>query len=293
MNWFKKLFGGKKPQSRAKITSKASPPSPPVTTAELRQRFGALATSAVHLRATENPSFSQLGGEPLLPEEVRWPEWKGKPLSFLAPIDLAEVHAVLPSFLPRSGLLLFFYDQDQSVWGFDPKDEGAWKVFHVEGEVAYWQRRSTPAGVDKGARFQCKPIAFHAMQSFPDAQRIESGFARDRDWDAYYELRHEAFEGDVRHQMLGYPSPVQSDDMELDCQLASNGIYLGGPEGYQDARVTELKSGAKDWKLLLQLDSDDDAGWMWGNAGTLYFWIREQDARRGDFSKVWLSFQCC
>ncbi len=28
------------------------------------------------------------------------------------------------------------------------------------------------------------------------------------------------------------------------------------------------------------------------DAGLLYFWIREQDARRRDFDKVWLILQC-
>ncbi len=48
-----------------------------------------------------------------------------------------------------------------------------------------------------------------------------------------------------------------------------------------------------EWKLLLQLDTDDDTGWMWGDVGTLYFWVRESDARRRDFNKVWMVFQCC
>jgi len=50
--------------------------------------------------------------------------------------------------------------------------------------------------------------------------------------------------------------------MELECQLASNGINVGGPEGYKDPRRAELEAGVKDWKLLLQLDTDNDTGWM-------------------------------
>lgn len=46
--------------------------------------------------------------------------------------------------------------------------------------------------------------------------------------------------------------------METECQLASKGIYVGNPEGYQDPLVPELKAGAAEWKLLLQLDTDDD-----------------------------------
>jgi hypothetical protein len=42
--------------------------------------------------------------------------------------------------------------------------------------------------------------------------------------------------------------------MQLECQLASNGIYCGDPDGYKNPRVAELKSGAADWILLLQID---------------------------------------
>jgi len=81
--------------------------------------------------------------------------------------------------------------------------------------------------------------------------------------------------------------------MELQCQLVSSGIYVGNAEGYQDPRVPGLRAGAAEWKLLLQLDTDEDIGWMWGDVGMLYFWVREADARRSDFSKVWMVFQCC
>jgi uncharacterized protein YwqG len=112
------------------------------------------------------------------------------------------------------------------------------------------------------------------------------------DGTAYDNLCRQPFDELIAHQILGHPRPVQGDGMELECQLATNGIYLGGPEGYQDPRRAALEASAKDWKLLLQLDTDDDTGWMWGDVGTLYFWIREQDAARADFSKVWMVFQC-
>jgi uncharacterized protein YwqG len=53
-----------------------------------------------------------------------------------------------------------------------------------------------------------------------------------------------------------------------------------------------LEPGAKDWKLLLQLASDEDTEMMWGDGGTLYFWIREADLPDRDFSKVWIILQC-
>ena len=80
--------------------------------------------------------------------------------------------------------------------------------------------------------------------------------------------------------------------MSLECQLVSNGVYCGGPEGYQDPRVPMLESGAKDWMLLLQVDTDDKAQMIWGDVGTLYYWIRRQDLENRDFDKVWMIFQC-
>jgi len=62
--------------------------------------------------------------------------------------------------------------------------------------------------------------------------------------------------------------------MELECELVTNGINTGGPEGYADPRVVELRKSAGAWRLLLQLDSRDDLNWMWGDFGRLYFWRR-------------------
>jgi len=80
--------------------------------------------------------------------------------------------------------------------------------------------------------------------------------------------------------------------MELEAQLASNGLYCGDSTGYRDPRARVLAEGAKDWRLLLQVDYDSDTDMMWEDGGRLYFWIRTQDLAQGDFSKVWLILQC-
>ena len=91
-----------------------------------------LAVPAIHAVGTSKPTRSQLGGAPLGTSGFIWPDTNGRPLSFLARIDLEELqacHAV--DWLPRSGCLQFFYDVDEQPWGFRPDDVHGWKVTHV------------------------------------------------------------------------------------------------------------------------------------------------------------------
>jgi uncharacterized protein YwqG len=115
----------------------------------------------------------------------------------------------------------------------------------------------------------------------------------DEEDNEYYKLRDAPFLGMTKHQVAGFPSAVQNDSMELECQLASSGLYCGDGSGYNDPRRKALEAGAKDWRLLLQFDSDDDLNVMWGDVGMLYFWVREADAAAGDFRQPWLILQCC
>lgn len=81
--------------------------------------------------------------------------------------------------------------------------------------------------------------------------------------------------------------------MRLECQLVTHGLYCGDSSGYQDPRARELESGAVDWRLLFQLDSDPDGlGVDWGDVGRLYFWIREQDLATSRFDATWTVLQC-
>lgn len=68
-----------------------------------------------HLRALaedrQEPVAAYLGGLPLLPEDVDWPQWKDHgPLDFVAALDCSQLPAAdLDIPLPTDGQLLFFY----------------------------------------------------------------------------------------------------------------------------------------------------------------------------------------
>ncbi len=81
-------------------------------------------------------------------------------------------------------------------------------------------------------------------------------------------------------------------DMQLECQLVTNGINVGTQGRHGDPRVEVLSAGATDWRLLLQIDTEDAAGMMWGDAGRIYYWIRDQDLAKAAWDETWLVLQC-
>ena len=212
----------------------------------------------------------------------------GKPLSFLACVDLSSLSKTLPQpWLPSSGHLLFFYDAENQPWGFDPKDRGGWAVMPAGDE-----QRAASAPMAESLRRHY--IDFRRIDTYPSWERpeVEALALTDAEAESLAALQDSSYGGLPRHQAGGLASPVQGDQMELECQLVSNGVYCGDPAGYDSPKARALRSGAKDWRLLLQIDSDDDLGVMWGDGGTLYFWIKESDALSGRFENCWVVLQC-
>jgi uncharacterized protein YwqG len=210
---------------------------------------------------------------------AEWPRYKGRALCCVAQLDLPQVRAAGgPAWLPDSGRLLFFYELEHGSWGFDPKDAGSAVVIHEVGPPI---AAAEPDDLSDDAKFPAYPVAFVTGISFPTEERLGI------DWKSLNRASADAFEQALAdmapsppaHQIGGYAAPVQNDTMEVECQdIAGRLGHRGG--------------SAADWRLLLQIDTDDEAGMMWGDVGSLYFWIREQDARAGDFSRVWMILQC-
>jgi uncharacterized protein YwqG len=240
---------------------------------------------------------SRLGGTPALPPDLEWPTWQGTPLNFLGQIDLSELPQPAPlAALPASGIVYFFYDQEQSTWGFDPNDRGSWCVLYSR-QAPDAEPTPLPAGLDPDLVLIEQPVGFRAIETIADPQRFNLEEALDEDtwWELeewLQEYRDNLYGDHPRHQIGGFPRPEQNDDMELEAQLASSGIDCGKGDFYQRPDIARHKQASDQWQLLLQLDSDDELGAMWGDCGMLYFWIRKEDLANEDFSKVWMTLQC-
>ena len=243
---------------------------------------------------------SNLGGAADLPAGFAWPANKSRPLDYLLQVDLAEASRHDSSgLLPRSGLLSFFYDLQEQPWGYDPKDLEGFCVVHTPPNTSLQHR----TGPHPDYALQEFRLSFSAGLTLPvlgsrDYERLETSAAlTDNERHAYSVFASQLSkgpnqpQGGSRHRLLGHADNIQGD-MQLEAQLVTNGLYCGNPSGYSDPRARSLEPGADEWVLLLQLDSDDGSGLMWGDCGRLYYWIRRPDLAVLRFDRVWMTLQC-
>ncbi len=236
---------------------------------------------------------SKVGGRPDLPPHATHPEWNGEPLSFLAQINLAALGDFgTSSELPTSGILSFFYHLSQP-WGYDPKHFGGWRVLYI-ADLKNLERSAPPGSLPKDGRYPACTLSFYEQLTFPpyESRMVEDLALTEEETHRYFDLLDEATDKAPTNRISGYPDPLQGN-MQLECQMVSNGIYYGDAKAHLHPRYQELKPGAVDWKLLLQLDSEEkNARMIWGDYGRLYYWIHQSALKNREFQKTWLTLQC-
>ncbi len=221
-----------------------------------------------------------------------------KPIDFLAMVRLADVapHAPLLG-LPGSGALLFFYDVQRMLGSFQPEARGGWRILYVEDEDDLVVVDDPPI---HHPDFQPSTLSFDLEYALPEDIRKETGdddlrcYGNDEYGRVYKALRGIGDKDPIIHQVGGHPVEIQNG-LFRQCQLASNGVCGGSPEDAdrQRDRVRALEPGARDWRLVLQIDSDKAGpGWMWGDVGRLYYCVHRDDLAARRFDRSWCSEQC-
>jgi uncharacterized protein YwqG len=237
---------------------------------------------------------SKLGGLPDLPDASEWPHRDGAPLSFLAQINVTA----LPKFdgldkLPPDTLLSFFCDTRDLIFGWDSNDKGSWRVIAspISSAVPLTRRRRPRDLADEGVFTPC--VIFTTFEEdLPDpySRIIEMLKLTKDEQDAYFHIFEDHIDPRPDHKLLGHAKQWQTD-MQLDCQLVSNGISVGTPDWHASPRRDALEAGASNWRLLLQVDTDENTGMQWGDLGSLYYWIKRSSLESRSFEDVWLFLQ--
>jgi uncharacterized protein YwqG len=246
---------------------------------------------------SEDAGATRIGGLPYLPANAAWPHGSNaEPLGFLAQINLNNL-SMNPIGLPNTGILSFFYDTDNQPWGFY-EDAGGWRVLYSSFDspfrlTDYPSASKQPLLSPHGVQL-IEETTIPAPRSIElDGISIEEGSDK---WKSYYAMRDKLvanFEGGVAHRLFGHPDAIQGC-MQRIIQFESRGEKL--PQGvysyYEHPRADELIPGSSNWKLVLQLDSDERLDVMWGDNGRLFFWMHEESIRNRQWNEAWVKLQC-
>ncbi|MBQ9682460.1 MAG: DUF1963 domain-containing protein [Neisseriaceae bacterium] len=239
---------------------------------------------------------SKFGGVPYWLPEMPYPvDKQGNKLLLLAQINLSEMPP-LPDF-PTTGLLQFLMTRNVYEMNFydNPTRQDDWRVvYHAEINPA----------IDEAAVLALNIP--YAPQIFDEED--DGGFPVD----TQYRLSFEPAEIRIGTECIGFNQALKNAAKEVGIKLNKNDLsdleVLFGEKawekikqhtvenligGYPDFTQTDPRDERKYKKhsvLLLQIESDE--GIMWGDCGVGNFFIRPDDLRKKDFSKVLFNWDC-
>ena len=235
-----------------------------------------MARPTLLLVPARSPGFSKIGGLPELPDGMAWPDGDEAPAAFVAQIDIASFrpHGGF-DWLPESGRPYLFFDDGRN----GAADCG--QVFYTAEppgpEVA------APAALPKDRRFDERRVGFMRFTSLPSWDWLDEDWPNSSiDWDGFDLLQDCDLGDEIEHRVGGYPGEIQGGQMQLECEY----LWRGLARDYSQAPPDNLARAARQWRLLLQVDSDPALGMNWWDAGRLYVFVRTRDAKKGDFSKT-------
>ncbi len=174
-------------------------------------------------------------------------------------------------------------------WGYDPKDKYGKKVFYFDGNLNELERKQVPENTEI---FPASKLNFSNQIELPDYESdlIDSEKFYNEEIDEIYDILYESCE-ENSNKILGHSNNIQ-DGMELECKLVTNGLYCGDERAYEGPKRFELEKNIPDWKLLLQIDSNEETDMMWCDYGKIYLWITKQNLKDKKFENSWLVLQC-
>lgn len=246
----------------------------------------------------EAAGHSRIGGDPDLPSHTEWPATTdGIPMTFVAQLNLNDLAGQADTpLLPKSGMLYFFVGVDEPAYNIEHH------VIHVQAnELASVKRRMAPETTAleeqfNGYRIEARTSLEPPNYAYADYDVIESDTF---DYDDYEDLTFAISE----HQnediatMFGYPTDQHGDcEHEAALMILTGQDYDYHPEqalrqitdhfaGNRDKAEEEIQ----DTLMLLEIESDNDVGFCWWDAGVLHFFIRKEDLLAGRFDRTYCS----
>lgn len=268
----------------------------------LRDRVEACVAPCLFLSPAEGceSARTRLGGSPLLPPGAEWPRSDRGPLSFVGQLDFRELRdaaggaAAGALGLPADGVLSLFYDVEEQPWGYDPAHASGFALLYAPDPATAIDVEPPEGAIP----FDEEPLTASSGLSLPwpgdrahDALTLEGASERAyRHFAERFALAQGKGIPGLRQQVGGHPQWLQRDG-RVTAELASRGVHAGGePRAWRSADLRRAEAEAESWRLLWQLEPEDDR-FTWVGLGTLYVLIRDEDLRARRFERAWVVFQ--
>ncbi|MDK8182382.1 YwqG family protein [Paenibacillus sp. UMB4589-SE434] len=244
------------------------------------------------------PCTSRVGGDPDLPPHLDWPlTTDGVPMTFLLQLNLKDMAIHDESrLLPASGMLYFFVGIDEPAYHIQHR------VLYLQDEqLATAKHRLSPEETALEERFCGYQLDARGSLEPPNYAYVDDDLIENETfgYEDYEDLCFEISEsqtGDVV-KLFGYPEG-QHGDAEIEAALM---MLTGANYNYKAKEALQkitnhfagdeekAKQEIQDTLMLLELDSDDDIGFCWWDAGVLHFFIRKEDLLAGRFDRTYCS----
>ncbi len=261
-------------------------------------KLAALARPAVRMRAAARGA-TELGPVPHAAPDPGWPLGAdGSPLTHLCSIDLVDLARFETGLeLPSAGILQAFFEIDVEPGVLQPTEPDSFVLRIADSSVI----ASPGVGVELTQVLTIPAWYEPAVQAFAPAAKkpefnrrgrnraellarargeevVEVPKTSDHDRlrtqvnDVHQEWgnRIESLVGPgPQHQIGGWPALVQTP-LWGECEEG----WAGAEEVLFETTVEVGANPADRWAMVIQIDTDEEAGWMWGDAGLLYFAAR-------------------
>ena len=248
---------------------------------------------AIGLKEEQAGLRSSTGGLPPIGLDFEWPEFEGIALTLLATIYLEEL-PVLQEWLPRDGVLLFFFDFESEPRGDDPSETEGWRVLWVADDPEADPTPSArPDTLNDGFVFLARPLGFANVATLPVMEHpVFEEVGLD---DEVMEELESGSEGEEEEascgQIGGYSGAADGALYAFECRAQ----ILGEDPGRADeANLEEIQEAEREMCLLFEYEMDEreseEAPEIFGSRN-FSFWAFKTDVRQQDFSKVWLRLE--
>ena len=220
---------------------------------------------------------TKYGGRPDVPVDFEWPvDEQDRPLSFLFQINCAEVAIHdKEKLLPEQGILSFYFQLDDDI-DWDHMERYA-RVLFFDTPSAMLSQAVFPENLPEEYRAQEHRVKIYHKDSYPDFEdyfysNLNSTTVDFDQWDNYDAAREQLEPG------------FQEEDPRL---IATS---LGYARLVQGSIIDDFDANV----LLLQLNSDEvnADGLLFGDVGSLYFYISRNDLRERRFDRITFELQC-